>query len=133
MVVRLTPARRATSSSATRPKPCCSNSTTVASRTAVVAGSAGVTDTGKTVVAQPHWQVIPQPVDRTRPPRRGETLIAALLAVGPRQAEQGARPRRQATGRQKRRDRIERRRHHAPHQRRHTLGAGESLSHISDT
>src|SRR3984893_14301520 len=100
MVVRLTRARRATSSRATRRKPCCSNSTTAASRIAEVAGSAGllagIAGLGKPVVAQPHREMVPQPVDRPRPPHRGETLVAALLPVAPGQTEQGARARRQA-------------------------------------
>src|SRR6516164_5774250 len=102
MVVRLTRARRATSSSATRRKPCRSNSTTAASRIAVVAGSAGslsgIARLGKPVVAQPHRKMAPQPVDRPRPPYRGEALVAALLPVGPGQPEQDARSRRPTLG-----------------------------------
>src|ERR1700759_2996075 len=140
MVVRLTPARRATSSSATRRKPCCSNSTTAALRIAWVAGStgltglsAGITFSSKTVVAQSHRQMVPQPVHRPRPPHGGEPLIAAFLTLTPGQAEQSAGPRRHTAGGQERRDRIEHRRQNSPRQRRDTFGAGKSFSHISHT
>src|SRR6185437_11160614 len=103
MVVRLTRARRATSSRATRWKPCCSNSATAASRMASVVGSGRRSGTGIaleriTVVAQPHWQMIPHPVHRLRAPDPGEALVAALLAFGPRQLEQNTGPWRQPTG-----------------------------------
>src|SRR6478752_6024199 len=116
MVARLTRARRATSSRATLRKPCRSNSTTAASRMASKVGSApGITLYRITVVAQPHWQMIPHPIHRTRAPQRGEALIATLLAFAPRQAEKIAGPRRQAARRQERGQRIERDRDDAPH------------------
>src|ERR1700712_3960421 len=112
MVVRLTPARRATSSSATRRKPCRSNSTSAASR--IVAGAAlgprsdaGIACLRITVVAQTHRQSVPRPIDRLRAPARREPLVDLLLAIAPRQAEKGTRPRRHATGRQEGGDQIE--------------------------
>src|ERR1700761_2466404 len=108
MVVRLIRALRATSSSATLRKPCRSNSTTAASRMASSVGSApGIALLRITVVAQPHWQMIPHPVHRSRPPECGEALIPPLLALAPRQAEHLAGPRRHATGGQERGDGIE--------------------------
>src|SRR5436189_5488646 len=101
MVVRLTRARRATSSRATRRKPCCSNSATAASRMDSVVGSApGIALYGITVVAQPHWQMIPQPVHRPRPPYGGEALITPLLTLTPQQPQQDAGARRHPARRQ---------------------------------
>src|SRR6476660_1355838 len=133
MVVRLTPARRATSSSATRRKPWRSNSTTAASRMASVLGSgAGIPGLGELVVAQPHRQMIPQPVDWTRPPDGRKALVAPLLAFAPRQAEQVTGARRHAPGGQARGDWIEHCRDSPPHQRRHPLRAGVALGDVAD-
>src|ERR1700756_4066302 len=113
--MRLTPARRATSSSATRRNPCRSNSTTAASRIAVVTGSVpGIAGLRELVVAQPHWQAAPEPVDRPRAAQRGEPLIAPLLAIRPRQPKQRARPLWQPARRQERRNRVEHRRDDPP-------------------
>src|SRR3954464_10665459 len=116
MVVRLTRARRATSSRATRRKPCCSNSTTAASRMASSVGSVpGIALYRITVVAQPHRQMVPHPIHGPRTPACGEQLIAALLAFAPREAEKVTGARWQPTGRQERGDRIEHQREDAPH------------------
>src|SRR3954467_14683891 len=115
MVVRLTPARRATSSRATRRSPCLSNSTTAASRIASVLGSAArISGLSEFVVAQPHRQMIPYPVDRTRPPQRREALVPPLLALGPGQSEQLAGGRRQPASGKKCRSRVEHRRDRPP-------------------
>src|SRR5215213_8336276 len=106
MVVRLIPARRATSSSATRRNPCCSNSTTAASRMAsvvddesdtVVESAPRIAGLGESVVPQPHWQTVPQPVHRPRAAQRGKPLVSTLLTLAPRQAEQVPGPWRHAT------------------------------------
>src|SRR6476646_9964424 len=133
MVVRLTRARRATSSRATRRKPWRSNSTTAASRMAARVGSApGIALEGITVVAQPHWQMIPHPVHRPRAPARCEAPVATLLALAPRKAEKRTCPRRQAPGRQDRSHRIEHERDDAPQRRRDAIRTRETLRHIAD-
>src|SRR4029453_16809652 len=101
MVVRLTRARRATSSRATRRKPCCSNSTTAASRMASSVRSApGIALLRIAVEAHSHGQMIPHPVHGLRAPEGGEVLIATLLALTPRQTQHVAGAGRHAAGRQ---------------------------------
>src|SRR6476620_1601832 len=133
MVVRLIPARRATSSSATRRNPCCSNSTTAAPRMASAVWSApGIARLSERVVAQAHWQTIPHPVDRSRAPQGGETLVATLLTLAPRQAEHVPGPRRHTAGGEERGDGVEHGCDHPPHDRRDTLGARKAFGDIAD-
>src|SRR6478735_11714884 len=98
MVVRLTPARRATSSRATLRKPCRSNSTSAASRMVSPASAPGIAGLGELAVAHRHRQFVPGPVDRAGPAECGEPLVVAFLALGPGQAQQVARPRWQPAG-----------------------------------
>src|SRR6476661_3568838 len=133
MVVRLIPARRATSSSATRRNPCCSNSTTAASRMAsAVLSAPGIARLSELVVAQAHWQTIPQPVHRPRPPQCGEALVAALLALAPRQAEHVPGPRRHAAGGEERGDGVEHGCDHFPQGWRNALGTRKAFGDIAD-
>src|ERR1700754_4189165 len=136
MVVRLTPARRATSSRATPRNPCCSKSTSAASRIVSVAGdelgpvagdelgpvvgsAPGIARLREFVVPQTHWQMVPYPIHRAGATDRGEALIAVLLALAPRQTQHVPRPWRHAAGGEERRNGIEDQRDQPPHHRVH--------------
>src|SRR3954451_21654719 len=114
-----------------------SRSMTAASTMAWCVGSGRRSGTGIAleriaVVAQSHWQKIPDPVQRLGAPDPGEALVAALLSLGPWQLEQDAGPRWQPTGGQEGGDRVEDGCDDAPECGPHRPGARKALGDVAD-